>query len=141
MYPTAVDDALILNPGISAPIGQVGFLDAVLAGTATITGTITDAASAGNIANLDNIGNYQSPGLQSVFPFCIPFDVYNFIGLLRAERQAPHFEWRFQLRDLVDYTFVIDLSAFNTVATVLRTMELLGFIVGLAMVTRRMIKW
>lgn len=79
---------------------------------------------------------YQSVGLQNVFPFCIPFDIYAFFGCLAADPVAPVINWRFYVPGIVDETITIDLSQFNTVAQVLRTMELLAFIIGLAFVTR-----
>lgn len=85
--------------------------------------------------------NYETPGLQSVFPFCIPFDIYNFFNCLAAEPVAPSFEWRFFVPGICDETIDLDLSQFDTVAQIVRTMELLAFIVGLAFVTRdKMIK-
>lgn len=79
-------------------------------------------------------------GLTDVFPFCIPFDLYDFLDCLAADPVAPHFEWRLYVEDLVDYTFVIDLQAFETAAQILRTMELMLFIIGLAMVTRHLLR-
>lgn len=84
----------------------------------------------------DNPGEYQTPGLQSVFPFCIPFDIYAFFECLAADPVAPVFTWRFYVPDICDETFTVDLSVFNSVAQIVRTMELLAFIVGLAVVTR-----
>lgn len=79
-------------------------------------------------------------GLADVFPFCIPFDLYDFVSCLAADPVAPHFEWRLYVEDLVDYTFVIDLQQFETVAQIFRTMFLLAFIIGLAMVTRHLLR-
>lgn len=88
-----------------------------------------------------NPGDYQVTGLTSVFPFCIPFDIYSFFECLAAEPVAPSFEWRFYVPRICDETIVLDLSQFDTVAQIVRTMELLAFIVGLAFVTRdKMIK-
>lgn len=85
--------------------------------------------------------DYQTPGLQNVFPFCIPFDIYNFFNCLAADPVAPSFEWRFYVPGICDETIELDLEQFDTVAQIVRTMELLAFIVGLAFVTRdKMIK-
>ena len=60
---------------------------------------------------------------------------------LNADPVAPSFEWRMQYAPLeLDYTFVIDLEAFDGAARVLRTMELLAFCVGLAFWTRHLIR-
>lgn len=82
------------------------------------------------------VTDYQSPGLQSVFPFCIPFDIYAFFECLAADPVAPSFNWRFYIPGICDEELEIDLSAFDSAARILRTMELLLFIVGLAFVTR-----
>lgn len=78
-----------------------------------------------------------------IFPFCIPFDIYDFLSLLSATRTAPHFEIPFNYDRIgLDYTFVFDLSgeSWENLAQIVRTLELLAFCVGLAFVTRDMIK-
>lgn len=85
-------------------------------------------------------GDYTVGGLASVFPFCIPFDLVNMMRSLMAGRRAPRIELPFVIPNLVNYTMVIDLAQFDSVATILRGMEFLAFAVGLAMVTRYLIK-
>lgn len=85
-------------------------------------------------------GDYTVGGLAGVFPFCIPFDLVNMMRSLMAGRKAPRIELPFVIPNLVDYTMVIDLSSFDSVASILRGMEFLAFAVGLAMVTRYLIK-
>lgn len=78
-----------------------------------------------------------------IFPFCIPFDIYDFLSLLSATRTAPHFEIPFNYDRIgLDYTFVLDFSgeSWENLAQIVRTLELLAFCVGLAFVTRDMIK-
>lgn len=85
------------------------------------------------------VNDYTVTGLESFFPFCIPFDFINFLNVLDAEPETPRFEWEMTfLEDLgfEPYTFVIDLSIFDGVAVVARNMELLLFIVGLIVATR-----
>lgn len=79
---------------------------------------------------------YQVTGLADVFPFCIPFDIYSFFECLAADPVAPSFTWRFYVPGICDEEITVDLAVFNTVAQIVRTMELLAFIVGLALVTR-----
>ena len=88
----------------------------------------------------DDPHEYAVTGLVNVFPFCIPFDIYNFFECLAADPVAPSFTWRFYVPGICDESIEIDLSAFNTAAQILRTMELLAFCVGLAFVTRKMIR-
>lgn len=75
-------------------------------------------------------------GLTSVFPFCIPFDVYALLSCLSADPITPVFTVRFVIPGIINEEFTIDLSPFNTIAQIVRTMELLAFAVGLAMLTR-----
>lgn len=107
----------------------------------------------GAIENIDTIkypslkifeaaGTYsgQPLELKDIFPFCIPFDLYDMVTGLQAARCAPYFEWELVVPNVIDYTFEIDFSSFDTVATLLRTLELLAFCVGLAFVTRSIIR-
>lgn len=87
-----------------------------------------------------NPDDYAVNGLQEIFPFCIPFDLYNFVEALDATPEAPVINWRFYVPGICDETIEIDLSVFDTVAQILRTMELLLFCVGLAFVTRKIIR-
>lgn len=85
-------------------------------------------------------GPVSVSGLDDIFPFCIPFDLYHMLEALAADPVAPYFEWRFYVPRIIDYTIVIDLSGFNTVAQILRIMETLLFCVGLAFETRKLIR-
>lgn len=82
------------------------------------------------------IGNFMID-LTQFFPFCLPFDVVEFFTILCAEPEAPVFHWEIPVPQL-NQTFEIDvdLSAWDDVAYLFRKMELLAFIVGLAIVTR-----
>lgn len=71
----------------------------------------------------------------TVFPFCIPFDIFRFIKLLSADPEAPHFEWKYNFLGMKG-VINVDLSVFDDVARICRNMQDLIFIVGLAMVTR-----
>lgn len=77
---------------------------------------------------------------QNLFPFCIPFDLIEFLGVLAADPVAPKFDWRIYAPNVVDYTLEIDLSPFNSVAKICRTMELLAFCIGLILITRNIIR-
>ncbi len=85
------------------------------------------------------LSNYTFAGLEKIFPFCLPFDVIDFIKVLEAPPQAPHFKYAFPyptLSGMQTYEMDIDLSPFDSVAELLRDMECILFIVGLALVTR-----
>lgn len=79
--------------------------------------------------------------LRDFFPFCIPFDLYKFFSLLCAEPEAPVFHW--EIRDLSGnvYPIDVDLSSWDGFAAVFRHLQLLVFIIGLAMASRKFIKW
>lgn len=91
-----------------------------------------------------NLKDYTLAGLEKVFPFCLPFDLIDFIKVLEAPAQAPHFVLPLKyptLSGMATYEIDIDLSRFDDVASLLRDMECLLFIVGLIMITRsRMIR-
>ena len=79
-------------------------------------------------------------GLSTVFPFCIPFDIVDFLTVFVAEPEAPQFTFNLRIEPLnIDYQMEIDFSMFDSVASILRTLELILFIVGLAFITRSMI--
>ncbi len=119
-----------------------GAVDRILAGTAAIAGSIADAqAKPGEEVVNPEIEPYKV-GLSSVFPFCIPFDVYNMVTMFVAEPEAPSAEWSFTLPwSSQEYSVGWDLAAFDGVARVCRDMELVLFAVGLAVITYKVIKW
>lgn len=80
-----------------------------------------------------------TPDLRSVFPFCIPFDLYNIFGVFKSEgREAPVIVWEFEIFGK-SYSVIVDLSPYEDVASLLRLLELVAFIVGLAVATRKLI--
>ena len=78
--------------------------------------------------------------LSDYFPFCIPFDLYDFFTCLNADPVAPVIEWFVPLPGGGTYPLRIDLSAYDDVAQLLRRLQLLLFCVGLAFKTRDLIK-
>lgn len=78
--------------------------------------------------------------LSDYFPFCIPFDLYDFFACLNADPVAPVIEWAIFERDGTAHPIIIDLSAYDSVAQLLRRLQLLLFCVGLAFKTRDLIK-
>lgn len=88
----------------------------------------------------EDLGTAHPADWKSIFPFCVPFDLIEFLGVLNAEPEAPVIRWRFYVPRIVDYDIVIDLSVFDGVAQIMRTMELLAFCVGLILLTRNIIR-
>lgn len=81
--------------------------------------------------------------LTTVFPFCIPFDLIRAFKVLSVEGEAPVYELPLQIdyKSIhVDEHWSIDMSDFSTVIQILRVMETLSFIVGLILVTRKLIR-
>ena len=78
--------------------------------------------------------------LKEYFPFCIPFDLYDFFTCLNADPVAPVIEWVIPLPGGDTYPLELDLSTFDPVAQLLRRLQLLLFCVGLAFKTRDLIK-
>lgn len=74
---------------------------------------------------------------RKLFPFCIPFDIYKAVKLLDAAPTAPVVHYKFYLSKSKTYTIDLNLNKFNSVAAILRRMECLLFIIGLATATRR----
>lgn len=107
-------------------------------GTDTNPDTGTDLDTPG--APSTDIGDYQVD-LTSFFPFCIPFDLYEFIRILCAEPEAPVFHWEVQDLSGNVYGVDVDLSPWNSHAQLFRDAQCLLFIIGLLMLTRKFIKW
>lgn len=152
------------NPGITIDWGKVGDIAGVLGGIAAgeLDGTealervgvtvvdhvtdrviddtgVTDIPIADVVVDTTAIDDYTIPGLQTLFPFCLPFDLIDFLNILSAPPEAPHFQIPIRYptgSGWMEYLVDIDLSAFDSVAMILRNMELLAFIVGLIILTR-----
>lgn len=88
-------------------------------------------------------GEFTLSSLEKVFPFCIPWDLKYLVVTLTAEAKAPSFKWRFYFKDNKGMQYeeiVIDLSKFDSVAKIVRTMELLVFCIFLTLKTRDLIR-
>lgn len=80
--------------------------------------------------------------LGEVFPFCIPFDVYHMVTMFAAEPEAPAATWEFTLPWSGQECEVSwSLEEWDEVAKLCRSLELVLFCVGLAVVTSKVIKW
>lgn len=87
-----------------------------------------------------DLSDYTFAGLEKIFPFCLPFDLIDFIGVLDADPEAPKFSIPIKVPTSSGwgvYNIDIDLSKFDSVAALLRQMETLAFVVGLIMITRQ----
>lgn len=78
-----------------------------------------------------------------LFPFCIPFDLIDALEVLDAEPVAPAIDVPIPYmseKGMQTHTIKIDLSEYDSVALLLRRMEVLLFIVGLILITRNLIR-
>ena len=150
---SSLDDVMQNYNQISQELqdGTRNYDDFVQSITATNPGTGDNENTGDDIIGGDNItgtdpwtppddpGNFALD-LSKVFPFCIPFDLYAFLACLNAEPVAPVINWEIALPGGGSYPIQIDLSPFNSVAQLLRRLQLLLFILGLAIKTRDLIK-
>ena len=84
---------------------------------------------------------YKVLGLDQVFPFSIPFDLYYLSQILVAEPVTP--QYTFAVYNPITHNLVsqqIDLSSFDTVASVFRASEVVLFIAFLIWITRFLIR-
>lgn len=70
-------------------------------------------------------------------PFCIPGDLLSIVGALQAEPLAPVLVFDFEPWGLPGTAICLDLSRFDEVAALCRRLELVLYVVGLAVATRR----
>lgn len=81
------------------------------------------------------------PAITKKFPFSIPWDLYNAVTVLASPGEAPSWQTHIQNSTIgLDYTMKIDLSQFNALAAVMRWGLSLLFIIGLILVTTKLIK-
>lgn len=91
---------------------------------------------------VDIDGSEATRDWRLVFPFCIPFDMIDLYRVFIAEPQAPHWEIPLKSETFnIDYTFVIDFEQFEVLAEIFRTFQIILFILGLCMITSKVIKW
>ena len=156
LYPTPVpttapttapaDDVL---EGINDLIGQQ---DQIIAGQDAIAQDVEgikegvesiDQAIADSLAVPDEeaIEDYKFD-LHTLFPFCIPWDIYALVTCFDAEPITPSVQIPFNVPVAnLYYTFDLDLHDFDGLAAVLRNLELISFGVGLAILTSKVIRW
>lgn len=87
------------------------------------------------------LGNFLLPeSITTKFPFCIPFDVARCLRLFStSDREAPRWECDIGYGSS-KYHVDIDLSMFNDIASFIRPLEYIVFLVGLAIGTRSLIR-
>lgn len=105
-------------------------------GTDTGAGTDVDTDAKIDWSPLYNVGG----ALKNVFPFCVPFDLYNILSLFTAEAIAPNFILDFSSFPLVsNLSYNLNFSAFDSIAKLIRSCELILYIIFLILVTKKII--
>ena len=84
---------------------------------------------------------FQLVDLSKFFPFCIPFDLFEFFKLLNSDPVAPVLHWEIQDLAGQTYSLTVDLSEWDSVALLFRRLQLFLFVTGLAAASRKFIKW
>lgn len=92
----------------------------------------------------DGVPEIDSSGLFDKFPFCLPVDIYNMITGFYAPAEAPRYVIPIKLFPqndgyLIDYSLVVDFSFLDPVIPIIRYGTSFIFIVGLILITRKMI--
>lgn len=87
------------------------------------------------------VGDLKTDGLIDKFPFCIPFDLISLIKAFEAEPEAPYIEIPFVVPVIgASDNIVIDLSKYEYIGAILRSLEVVGFVLFLILKTRDLIK-
>ena len=76
--------------------------------------------------------------LTELFPFCIPFDIYDLLSVLRADPVAPVFELELDF-GVTKAPITVDLSGWSDLASTVRILEVGLFCLGLALGTKELI--
>ncbi len=85
----------------------------------------------------DSIGEVTD-AMTDVFPFCVPWDILAILALFSAEPEAPVFELPITIERLgIDYSISVDLSEYEQIALICRTILTCLFVVGLGYLTIR----
>lgn len=136
----SVEDSQGVSTDYSVSSSGVESMQRVQAASATLDQTVGGTiAAVGSGTVQGELGDYTLD-LRDFFPFCIPFDIYRMLSLFAESREAPSAEWRFYVPGIVDETIEIDLSVFDSVAAMLRSVELIAAAIGLALMTKKLIQ-
>lgn len=124
-------------------------------GTPDLTGVMEGISSIDStVSNIDNViesattfpatteglHTLNLSRLSSVFPFSIPFDIYRILNSFNAQRETPIMTLNIpNPASGTQESLTLDFTEFNTIASIVRTLEFIGFAVGLALITRKLI--
>lgn len=111
--------------------------------TNTIIREIIYADTAIAVPDIDfpDVKDYEMPtSLIYKFPFCIPFDVYRAFNMMVATPEIPDYDIPINFTGYDEQIINVDLTQFQGIVNIIRWFLLAGFILGLIMATRKLIK-
>ena len=128
------EDTLPLSVPLDTPIGVTGVTDTTIDQSGSVAGS--DAVA----TDFEGLDEYTMD-LTQFFPFCVPFDLVYLFEKLRADPEALVIDWHFIIPYLdVDIPIEIDLSPFDSIAQLLRSLEVISFVVALMIGTKNLIQ-
>ena len=131
---TGDEDTLPLSVPLDSPIGVTGVSDSTIDQSGSVAGSDSVAT------DFEGLDDYTMD-LTQFFPFCVPFDLAYLFEKLRADPEALVIDWHFMIPYLdVDIPIEIDLSPFDSLAQLLRSLEVIAFIVALMIGTKNLIQ-
>lgn len=144
---TAFEDLIDDNLIVPSMIPDIGINDPEVPDRPIIPDqpVITDKEEPNQGTVEEVLSGMTTVDLRSVFPFCIPFDLYALVKEFdEREREAPYIYFEFpkifeSFNKTNEWKIEIDLSEYEDVASLLRRLELMLFIIGLAVITKNII--
>jgi hypothetical protein len=120
-----------------------GTLNDIAAGVQAAPATMANTMTATMVGTMqfDVTGFTTLPSLAQVFPFSIPFDLYNALAGLVRPGYAPRFEIDFTDTVFGGGKFVLDFAEFEGLAAIVRWGLFLSFVIGLMLSTKTLIQW
>lgn len=131
-----ITDVGVAAPTVSIPDAE----DETITNDFVITDTGVSDTVVDNTATSDPELDQYKVQIRDFFPFCLPFDMVDFLSVLAADPEAPVFEIKFPALDGSTVDLTVDLSPWDGVAQLLRNLELLALIIGLCFKTRDIIR-
>lgn len=136
--PNVVDES-IDNPDIPNA-GGITIPDTKVQELTDILGDIPDTYNPPDVDVPPIIEGWKTPAvIIDKFPFCIPYDVVYFFEMLVAEPVTPKWTVPIKLGDFLDTEVVLDMAQYDDLAGFVRTLTFLLFLIGLMLITRKLI--
>lgn len=133
---TGEDETLPLSVPLDTPLTVTGISDSAIdqSGSTAVSDSV-----ATDFTGLDD----YTMDLTRFFPFCIPFDLAALFQKFEAEAAAPVVDIPFPNPADPEGTPLsvhVDLTPFDDLASVVRKLELVAFVIGLCFLTKRLIQ-